>query len=143
MKSTNVNHHPIVASLVPDDQRLDFLPRHFGTHMMLVERQVYQQFANLAPQYRGGYWKFYELSNGGCYLAPSQDFYHLVHPGGDFDATVSGDAAGIVATLYTFSHLAFHFEHNPFGDRLSDLYHRLRDYVAHHPEADRIFRIID
>jgi hypothetical protein len=143
MKSTNTNHHPILAALVPDDQRLDFLPRHFGTHMMLVERQVYHQFANLAPQYRGGYWEFYDLSNGGCYLAPSQDFYHLVHPGGDYDATVSGDAAGIVATLYTFSQLSFHFEQDPFGTRVSDLFHLLRDYASHHPEASIIFRIID
>ncbi|MBX3325546.1 MAG: antirestriction protein [Nitrospira sp.] len=143
MNVTNINHHPIVASLVPEDQRLDFLPRHFGRHMMLVESQIYHQFANLAPQYQGGYWEFFDLSNGGCYLAPSQDFFHLVHPSMDYDVTVSGDAAGMVATLYTFSHLAFHFEHDPFGDRLSDLYHRLRDYAAHHPEAGVIFRIID
>jgi len=143
MTSTNVHHHPIVASLVPEDRRLDFLPRHFGTHMMLVETQIYHQFANLAPQYRGGYWEFFDLSNGGCYLAPGQDFFRLIHPGGAFDATVSGDAAGIVASLYTFSHLAFHFEHNPFGDRLSHFFHLLRDYAAHHPEASLIFRIID
>jgi hypothetical protein len=92
---------------------------------------------------QGSYWEFFDLSNGGCYLAPSQDFYHLVHPGGDYDATVSGDAAGIVATLYTFSHLSFHFEQDPFGTRVSDLFHLLRDYAAHHPEAELIFRLID
>lgn len=143
MNATSGNHHPIVASLVPEGQRLDFLPRHFRAHMMLVERQIYHQFANLALHYRGGYWEFYDLSNGGCYLAPSQDFYHLVHPGMDFDATVSGDAAGIVATLYTFSTLSVHFEHDPFGTHLRTLFHLLRDYAAHHPEASLIFRIID
>lgn len=143
MNSTNVGHHPIVASVVPEDQRLDFLPRHFGTHMMLIEFQVSHHFANLCPHYRGGSWEFYDLSNGGCYLAPSQTHYRLVHPGHAFDATVSGDAAGIVATLYTFNTLSFHFEHDPFGTHLRTLFHLLRDYAAHHPEAGLIFRIID
>ena len=143
MNSTHLQHHPIVASVVPENQRLDFLPRHFGKHMMLVERQIYHQFSNLCPQYQGGYWEFFDLSNGGCYLAPGQTSYQLTHPGGHFDATVSGDAAGIVATLYTFSTLSFHFEHDSFGAKLSCLYHLLREYAAHQPEAGPICRIID
>ncbi len=143
MTSTNRDNHPIVATLVSDDQRLNFLPRHFGKHMMLLESQIYHHLANLCPQYQGGYWNFYDLSNSGCYLAPRHHCYRLVHAGNDCDATVSGDAAGIIATLYTFSHLSFLFENDPFGTHLSDLFHLLRDYTAHHPEASLIYRVID
>ena len=143
MKHSNNHAHTILGTVVPEDQRLNFLPRHFGTHMMLVERQVYHHFANLCPQYQGGYWHFYELSNGGCYLAPDRDRCTLSHAGNSVDATVSGDAAGIIATLYTFSHLAFHFEHDPYSERLSTHFHLLRAYASQHAEGGLIYRVID
>jgi hypothetical protein len=132
-----------VATLVPEKDRLNFLPRHFGKHMLTVEHALYAQFAKLCPTYTGGYWHFYDLSNGGCYLAPSHERYPLVHADNFFEATVSGDAAGIIVSLFTFSHLSFLLEDDPFGPRIAHYFHLLRDFAGDHPEAGLIVRAID
>ena len=142
---THFNHEQpsIVATVVPEEDRLTFLPRHFGMHMLTVENYVYAQLAKLCPTYTGGYWHFYNLSNGGCYLAPSGETYPLVHGDNCFEARVSGDAAGIIVSLFTFSHLSFRLEDDPLGPRIADYFHRLRDFAADHPEASLIYRAID
>ena len=143
MKPFNNEQPAIVATVVPEEDRLEFLPRHFGKHMLTVENYVYAQFAKLCPTYIGGYWHFYDLSNGGCYLAPHHERYALVHADSFFDATVSGDAAGIIVSLFTFSHLSFLLENDPLGPRIADYFHLLRDFAGDHPEAGLIFRAID
>lgn len=143
MTTSRNEQHAILATEVQDENRLDFLPRHFGRHMLKVERSIYDQCANLCPSYRGGYWHYYDLSNGGCYLAPSCESYSLVHEGNYFDATVSGDAAGIIVSLFTFSHLSFILEEDPLGHRIADYFHLLRDFAGSHPEASLIYRAID
>ncbi|MDR4470691.1 MAG: antirestriction protein, partial [Nitrospira sp.] len=60
-----------------------------------------------------------------------------------FDATVSGDAAGIIVSLFTFSHLSFLLEDDPHGPRIAQYFHLLRDFAANHPEAGLIVRAID
>lgn len=143
MTTSHNEQHSIIATLVQDKDRLAFLPRHFGTHMLTVERFIYSQFANLCSSYRGGYWHYYDISNGGCYLAPSDETYSLVHGGNYFDATVSGDAAGIIVSLFSFSHLSFILEEDPLGHRIADYFHLLRDFASTHPEAELIYRAID
>ena len=143
MKPFNSEQPAIVATVVPEEDRLEFLPRHFGTHMLTVENCLYTQFAKLCPTYTGGYWHFYDLSNGGCYFAPSHERCALVHAGTYFDATVSGDAAGIIVSLYTFSHLSFLLEDDPRGPRIAQYFHLLRDFAGEHPEAGLIVRAID
>ena len=83
----------VLATLVPDAQRLDFLPRHFGRHMMTVEQHLYARLSDLSQDYSGGFWNFYDLSNGGCYLAPTApDQFRIVVQGNDFEASLSADA---------------------------------------------------
>jgi len=143
MKPFNHEQQSIVATVVPEEDRLKFLPRHFGKHMLTVENALYSQFAKLCPTYTGGYWHFYDLSNGGCYLAPSCETYPLVHADNFFEATVPGDAAGIIVSLFTFSHSSFWLEDDPFGPRIAQYFHLLRDFAADHPEAGLIYRAID
>ncbi len=143
MKPFNNEQQAIVATVVPEEDRLEFLPRHFGTHMLTVENCLYAQFAKLCPTYIGGYWHFYDLSNGGCYLAPSHERYPLVHADNFFEATVSGHAAGIIVSLFTFSHVSFALEDDPLGPRIAQYFHLLRDFAGDHPEAGLIFRAID
>ena len=83
------------------------------------------------------------MSNGGCYLAPSRETYPILHADNYVDATVSGDTAGIIVSLFTFSHLSFHFENDPLGPRLANYFHQLRDFAANHPDAGLILRVID
>ena len=55
----------IQAPEVGSDERMQMLPRHFGRDMLTVEYAVYAFMRKLASEYRGGYWTFFELSNGG------------------------------------------------------------------------------
>jgi hypothetical protein len=131
----------ILATLVPDTQRLDFLPRHFGRQMMTVEQHLYSRLSELSQDYTGGYWNFYDLSNGGCYLAPTApERLRIVVQGNDFEGTMSADAAGITATLFTLSELSFRFQR---AEVLGTRFHQLRDFAADHSEAALIFRAID
>jgi hypothetical protein len=44
---------------------------NFGRQMMIFEEDLYTNMSQLCADYTGSYWNFYDLSNGGCYLAPS------------------------------------------------------------------------
>jgi hypothetical protein len=70
----------IAARLVPDPERMGFLPKHFGSRRYLQgENAVYDWMRRLCPDYTGGFWDFVELSNGGFYMRPSKDstYMHL------------------------------------------------------------------
>lgn len=56
-----------------------------------------------------------------------------------FRGEVSAEAAGVIATLFTFSHLSFRFE----SDLLVEGYHRLHAWCDGHLEASEIFQAID
>lgn len=129
----------ITATLVPEQFRLGFLPRHFGSSFMSVERAVFGHMGGLCPSYAGGYWDFFDLSNGGCYLAPNSGAYALAAPNG-FGETLSGEVAGLIASLYAFSHLAFKYEATEvFAER----FHQLREFALEHSESRAIFAATD
>ena len=52
---------------------------------------------------------------------------------------MSAEAAGIIATLFAFSHLSFQYQ----SERLTEGYGRLYAYSADHAEAAEIFQAID
>lgn len=132
--------HKITAQRVPEHARMDCLPKHFGAQLIwVVEQSVYNQLADLAPAYSGGYWHYYELSNGGFYMAPDIEPLRVCVAGNGFDGCVSADAAGIIACLFAFSHIACARD----SAVLADHYHWLRDFAAEHAEASRILGAID
>ncbi len=132
-------HIAITATRVRDDERLGFLPRHFGRYFMLVESAIFSHMGNLCADYSGGYWEFFDLSNGGCYLAPSFGTFSLASPNG-FEGTVSADVAGLVAALYAFSTLSFEFRS---AEVFADRYHQLREFALEHASARDILAAID
>lgn len=90
-----INESRIQVRKVPDAERLEFLPRHFGRQMLTVERTVYAHLENLSPDYRGGYWDYLELSNGGCFMAPAEPRgYLIVVEATDFVASSMPSAPG-------------------------------------------------
>lgn len=131
---------PIVAKDVPDGKRQDFLPWRFGSrHALRAESMLYDWMQQLSPDYIGAIWRFVNLSNGGFYLAPYGDTPMQVRwEDNGFDGKLSPNAAGIVATLLTLSHLSF-----AGHEELADAYQLLLDYAASHPENASIFRAID
>lgn len=131
----------IVATELPEWKRLAFLPRFFGPrHMLRGEALVFGWMQRLAPAYRGGFWRFYELGNGGFYLAPAvKGPLALTVEGNGFDGELSADAAGIVASLFAIAELA-----TATGlERLAEHYQHLLEFASHHPESALIHRAID
>jgi hypothetical protein len=95
----------------------------------------------MAGDYSGGYWDFYQLSNGGFYMAPSEDRVFHVTCDNMFEGDLSADALGITASLYAFSHLSF--TNGRFGRVCACHYHRLREYMFEHPEVRSILGATD
>ena len=95
----------------------------------------------LSPEdYGGGIWDFYELAGAPLYMAPtSKSRFRLSWEDNGYEGEVSAGAAGIIATLFTLSHLSFSFE----SDHFAEGYQRLRAYSDGHPESSVIFAAID
>lgn len=130
------------AIIVPDERRLDFLPAPFGRSLLIVaENAVYSFMERLSPlDYRGGFWDFYEHDGTPLFMAPkSKSRFRITGEITGFQGEVSAEAAGIIAMLFTFSHLSFQYR----SDRLPEGYGRLYHYCADHPEASEIFQAID
>lgn len=140
---------PPSAALVPSEERPGTLESYFSEWGSELESMVFLFMERLASNYRGAYWHFYRISNGGFYMAPdvSEDLAIRVS-GNYFTGTLSPDAAGIVTTLFALNHLATKLS-NPnddddgAADPFIECYHRLRDFARHHAEQTLIFDAID
>lgn len=129
------------AILVPDEERLNFIPTMLpGVPLISAENYVFDNMSNLCREYAGGLWNYCRTSNGALYMAPAgYGRMRLMCEGNFFDDDMSEDAAGIVATLFTLSHLSFRFK----SDALGENYHRLREFSYSHPESELISSAID
>ena len=136
----NLEMEIITATKVADEDRLNFWLRHVGMAKMLAfERHVYCWMRRLCSHYDGGYWNFYDLSNGGFYIAPADEKkMWLTWPGNYFNDEMSADAAGIVVTLYALNDFAEQIS-PAFGEKHRQLY----DYIESHPEAQAIYAAKD
>lgn len=132
---------PITRSLVAEGNRLAFLPQRLGQrNLLLGEALFYTYLEKLSDDYHGGYWEFYELSNGGWYMAPSGHRTYQMHWDGNYyEGSMSADAAGITASLFALCELA----NATRADRLIEAYHLLREYAIEHPEWVEIGQAID
>lgn len=147
------------AKVITDcEERLMFLPKHFGQYCMTVEDLAFNWMRKLSPKnesnylshaldkieahYDGGEWDFFELSNGGMFLAPnSREEYRITVPGNYFDDLLTAEAAGIVVTYFTLGQLSA----LPilFSERCAAYYHKLTDYACEHAEYNKIRAAID
>ena len=137
-----ITEETVKATLVPCEDRMDFLPNFFGFNLMLIgEGLIYQWMDRLSEDYNGGYWHFYTLDNGGFYMAPAIDSeMQVVVSGNYYEGKVSADAAGIIATMFALGQIASEF---PDQEQFIDLYHLLRGFIHDHPESDEIFKALD
>lgn len=132
---------PVVARRVEDSDRIHTLPRHFGNRLLTFESAVYDFMRRFSPDYRGGFWDFVELSNGGFYMAPQHEgtFRFSVDTNG-YEGEMSPEAAGITVCLFAYSHLSFRYcDDQVFAEH----FHRLREFATGHTEASEIFAAID
>jgi hypothetical protein len=129
----------IKAARVPDHERMDTLPRHFGRHLLAVEDAAYRWLRELSKDYSGGYWHFYELSNGGFYMVPEFESLRIRVAGNGYHGVMSGDAAGITACLFALSHLSFQIP----NETASQHFHWLLEFTTQHREASAIMAATD
>ena len=108
---------------------------------MELEPRIYNFTERLSEDYKGGYWDFYTLSNGGFYLSlADMKTYHVISDN-MFEGDLSADALGITACLYAYSHLSF--TDGRFGRVCACHYHRLRAYMFEHEKVSAILGAID
>uniref|UniRef100_UPI001161C1D4 antirestriction protein n=1 Tax=Shigella flexneri TaxID=623 RepID=UPI001161C1D4 len=103
----------LVATLVPDEQRISFWPQHFGLipQWVTLEPRVFGWMDRLCEDYCGGIWNLYTLNNGGAFMAPEPDDDDdetrvLFHAMNGNPAEMSPEAARLAACLMTYSHPA-------------------------------------
>ena len=133
----------VTRTLVPEDQRLAITEKLFGTWFpMRLEPFIYTITERLSRDYHGGYWEFYQLSNGGFYMAPSGDQQYHVLCENQFEGDLSADALGITVCLYTYSNLSFSGP-DAFADICFDQYHWLREYMMDHADVEAILGATD
>ena len=130
----------VVAQQVDDSERMRALPRHFGQRLLVFEGAVYDFMRRFAADYDGAYWRFYEISNGGFYMAPDGGPFRFSVDSNCYEGEMSADAAGITVCLFACSHLSFRYSEN---DVFGDHFHLLREFAAEHVEASAIFAAID
>lgn len=132
----------ITAVLVSEAQRMDTADKFFGIrYPVTVEPMVYHFATQLAPAYNGGYWNFYQLSNGGFFMAPKLDESFKVIADNGFNGSMSAEALGVTACLYAYSNLSF--GEGRFGETCADHYHWLRAFAMEHAEAGGVLAAID
>ena len=131
---------PVTVSRIEDSRRIGTLPRYFGARMMRFENAVYGFMREFAADYHGGLWHFYELSNGGFYMAPEAKSFRIVVESNGYEGVMSADAAGITVCLFAYSHLSFQ---DPGAGVLGRHFYRLREFAVDHREAGQIIAAID
>ncbi len=136
-------HSSIISKVIQDVQRINHTANIFGVQFPLrFEPMVYRITASIAPEYNGGYWEFYALSNGGFYMAPDLNECFQVICENGFEGNLSGDVLGIVVCLYAYSHLSFS-DNETLAEVCAKQYHWLRDYMFEHDEVKWIRGAID
>lgn len=131
----------VTAQVVEERRRLQFLPAYFDRYCVVTEQRIFKYMRKLSTDYQGGSWKFYELSNGGCFMCPDElhdVVYRCSWDENYYDGSMSPEAAGITVCLMAYSRLSFSYA-EPFTEN----YHRLREFALDHEEANQIFRALD
>lgn len=140
MSNAAINHETITATPVLGHLRSATLPRKFPGLFLVFEMTVFNYMDKVANSYRGGYWEFIDLSNGGFYISLKSDkSFKIEIDSNYFEGILSADAASLVVNLFTYSQLANQHK----LDYLIEGFHALRDYALLHPEGHLILAAID
>lgn len=135
------NKTTVTCQRIKENQRISHTAKLFGSNFpMALEPATYQFSERLSPDYSGGYWHFYQLSNGGFYMAQDDEEPFLVISDNGFEGIMSADALGITACLYAYSNLSF-------DTKLTEIcarhYHLLLEFMLEHAEVRAILSATD
>lgn len=125
-------------TVVADEDRMDFLPKYCGNVFPYFERAVFNFARAFSVGYKGGYWQFYECSNGAFFMAPDSDEQFMTYvPGNGFEGVLSAVGFGITLTLFALNYLAAR------DPAMAEKYDLLMDFLVAVPESGVISRAID
>ncbi|HAV1239740.1 TPA: antirestriction protein [Salmonella enterica] len=140
----------ITATPLQEEEYHDFWSRYFGhiRQWEFLEPQIFSLFDRWCPDYCGGRWHFYTLSNGGIFLVPpacdsytpAHEHYELFSGEHNLRIRLSTEACGIAVCLSVWRHHA----HRTGCDAMMQHFYRLLDYALQYPEPEygAIMRII-
>lgn len=121
LASTIAGSASVFSTLASEGARMG-LPRHFKPRvMLLVESKIYAWMERLCRVYAGGSWDFFDLSNGGAFMAPhSADPFDLHIEALGIERRVSPEVAGIISTGFALRSLAW-AGHSDLAEKLAQL----------------------
>ena len=112
----------------------------------VIQATIHRWLCKACAGFTAAPMRFVSLANGGFFVAPGVRTLHLRIDARRCDVSMSGDAAGIVATLMSLSELCGHANRR-FDDvaalTYSDYYHRLHAFASEHAESHAILAAVD
>lgn len=135
-------------TLVSVEDRLKMLPKYFGNSFYgaSFDHRIFAMMGKLTSDYKGGFWKFYELKNGGFYMSLDSDSSYELADANGGTSSMSADAASIAACIMAYNHEGWrHYEagNEKGASLLYELCEQLKAFASIHPERKQIYRIID
>lgn len=136
----------ITKKIVNGKYRGGVLPRFIGSKFLIFEQTIYGYTDHFVEDYSGGFWQFYELTNGGFYMSlDSEKELTFENDDNYFSESVDADTMSIIINLYVYNHLSFKYYESDVesAERFIRLYSLLLEYAKQHQQASTIFRAID
>ena len=115
-----------------------------GSAAPLVEMIMYGWCSNNVEDYNGGCWENVTTEDGAVYrrlMDEDDKVFKVSNPAAYWEGEMSSNTMGIVATLFGLNHALWEiYEKNEdLGKKLSDAYHKLRDFALDGPDAGAIY----
>lgn len=138
----------ITGEVIAEESRMQFATAMFKSPFSFpkLEGIVFSQTSKFCAKYKGGYWEYVSLSNGGFYMYPRigdvGEKFDVCNADNYGESVITADALGIVVTLIALSHLSFALNGSDL-EKVCDLHALLMDYYCEHAESEAIAVLID
>lgn len=138
------NIEKIERKYVRGSERKNFLPKKIGRYSVIFENFVYDKAKILCEKYKGGFWDFIELSNGGLFLElTGYDNILLSSPNG-FEKKVSAETFSVIVCLFALADFLWWLDDRGEDTQVvEDLYSFLEDYAYSLPTSSEIRSALD
>ncbi len=128
----------ITERVVSGTERMNFLPSRLGDATYWFEAHLYSCMEDTIEDYKGGYWEFVELSNGGFYCRPADDkIYRCENIAGE-TADAKNDVIGLFVTCAALAEVFWRSK----DDRIYQNYKAIREFIDIHPEHRTLWRLM-
>lgn len=132
---------PELFTRVPKLQRAQTMHQYWGDRCVNLEMFVFSFMNTFNDAYNGGYWNLNITSNDALFISlNTEEPVRLISPLNYGDETMSAEAAGLVLTIYGCSYA---LDKYPEEALIPETYDKLMAVVGDHPEASKIYRLLD